>query len=396
MQEMKRRLAANLVRARLAEYPAVALLGPRQSGKTTLAKALSGSYFDAEEISDRVRLDLEWEKALAGRRLAVIDEAQTWPELFPRLRGAIDQDRKRNGRVLLLGSVSPVLMREVSESLAGRLAMIELTPLLSPELPRIPVSKQWLQGGFPDGGILGGDRFPEWQRNYATLIVQRDLPAWGLPARPQVTERLLNMLAAVHGQIWNASNLGQSLGLSYHTVNTYLDFLEGAYLVRRLRPWSARTTKRLIKSPRVFIRDSGLLHSLLGIAGRDPLLRHPLAGASWEGFVIEQLLGTLAAKGLAAEAFYFRTSDGYEIDLLLQLGTKLVALEIKLSSRASSEDMAKLERCADLVQAQHRYVICQTSAPVLGGDRGVLNVPAALSRLEAIAMAERRPKQARR
>jgi predicted AAA+ superfamily ATPase len=392
---MKRRLTAGLIRARLAEYPAVALLGPRQSGKTTLARSLSGLYFDAEQPADRVRLDLEWDQVLGGRRLAVIDEAQTWPELFPRLRGAIDRDRKRMGRVLLLGSVSPVLMREVSESLAGRLALVELTPLLFSEIRGTSLSRQWLQGGFPDGGVLGGDAFPAWQANYARLMAERDLPAWGLPARPQLTLRLLHMLAAVHAQVWNASNLGQSLGLSYHTVNTYLDHLEAAYLVRRLPAWSAQTTKRLIKSPKVLIRDSGLLHSLLGIADREALLRHPVAGPSWEGFVIEQLLGHLAARGFRADAHYLRTSDGHELDLLLQLGTTLVALEVKLSSRASPEDIAKLDRCADLVGAEHRYVVCQTTAPVLGRNRGVLDLAGAAKRLETIAAPQSPPKRAR-
>ena len=390
---MKRRLVARLLRARLAEYPAAALLGSRQSGKTTLAKSMSSLYFDAEQPSDRVRLDLEWDRVVGGTRLAVIDEAQTWPEIFPRLRAAIDGDRRRSGRFLLLGSVSPGLMREVSESLAGRLAVVELTPLLLGELRTVPLVRQWLQGGFPDGGVLGGGGFPVWQKNYATLMAQRDLPAWGLPARPQVTERLLHMLAAVQGQIWNASNLGQSLGLSYHTVNTYVDHLEGAYLLRRLRPWSARTTKRLVKSAKIFLRDSGLLHALLGISSYEELLRHPLAGASWEGFVIEQLLGSLAAHGLAAEPSFFRTSDGHEIDLLLQLGPTLAALEIKLSARASPDDVARLDRCADLVKAQHRYIVCQTSAPVLVSNRGVLHLPAALERLGVIAGTGRSPRR---
>jgi hypothetical protein len=203
------------------------------------------------------------------------------------------------------------------------------------------------------------------------------------------------MLAAVHAQVWNASNLGQSLGLSYHTVNTYLDHLEAAYLVRRLPAWSAQTTKRLIKSPKVLIRDSGLLHSLLGIADREALLRHPVAGPSWEGFLIEQLLGHLAARGVRADAHYLRTSDGHELDLLLQLGTTLVALEIKLSSRASPEDIAKLDRCADLVGAEHRYLVCQTTAPVLGRNRGVLDLAGAAKRLETIAAPQSPPKRAR-
>lgn len=381
---MRRRLAAPLLRARLARFPAAALLGPRQSGKTTLARSLSRLYFDAELPADRLRLELEWEAIAAGRRLAVIDEAQTWPELFPRLRAAIDADRRRNGRFLLLGSVSPSLMREVSESLAGRLALVELTPFLLGELPAGRLGRLWLQGGFPDGGVLGGVRFPAWQRDFAALMAQRDLPAWGLPATPQVTQRLMHMLAAVHGQVWNASGLGSSLGLSYHTVNRYLDFLEGAYLVRRLAPWSGRIAKRLVRSPKIYLRDSGLLHALLGIGNREALLRHPLAGASWEGFAIEQLLGGLVAHGADFEAFYLRTSDGREIDLLLRVGKTRVALEMKLAARASPEDMARLERAADLADAEHRYIVCQTTAPAADAHRGVFDLAGAIERLERI------------
>ncbi|MBI2289042.1 MAG: ATP-binding protein [Betaproteobacteria bacterium] len=281
---MKRRLATAVLRARLARFPAAALLGPRQSGKTTLARSLSRRYYDAEQPADRVRLDLNWEAITSGHELVVIDEAQNWPELFPRLRAAIDASRRRNGRFLLLGSVSPVLMREVSESLAGRLARVELTPFLLPELGKHALARLWLNGGFPDGGALHGRRFPVWQRDYLALMAQRDLPAWGLPARPQVTDRLLHMLAVAHGQLWNASAVGQSLGLSYHTVNGYLDYLEGAYLIRRLSPWSGNLRKRLTRSPKVYLRDTGLLHALLRIGSRTELLRHPAAGASWEGF----------------------------------------------------------------------------------------------------------------
>ena len=386
---MKRRLATALVRERLARFPAVALLGPRQSGKTTLARALARPYYDAEQPSERVRLDLDWTRIAAARGLVVIDEAQSWPDLFSRLRATIDAERRRNGRFLLLGSVSPALMREVSESLAGRLARVELTPFLLPELGATALARLWLHGGFPDGGVLRSQRFPVWQRDYLALMAQRDLPAWGLPARAQVTDRLLHMLAVAHGQIGNASALGQSLGLSYHTVNGYLDYLEGAYLVRRLAPWSGNLRKRLTRSPKVYLRDTGLLHALLGVGSRPALLRHPAAGASWEGFVIEQLLGALAAGGVDARAHFLRTSDGYEIDLLVTLGDTIAAIEIKLSASASPQDLARLERAADLVSAEHRYVVCQTGTPVASATRGVLDLTAAIERLRKLGRARR-------
>ncbi len=382
---MRRRQVARLLRQRLKRFPAAALLGPRQSGKTTLARTFGGHYFDVEQPAERVRLDLEWPRLAAGRELVVIDEAQNGPEIFPRLRAAIDAERRRNGRFLLLGSVSPALMREVSESLAGRLALVELSPFLLAELGRSALSRLWLRGGFPDGGVLKSRSSFAWQRDYLALMGQRDLPAWGLPARPQLTDRLLHMLAVAHGQAWNASAIGQSLGLSYHTVNGYLDFLEGAYLVRRLAPWSGNLRKRLVRSPRIYLRDSGLLHALLQIESRHALLRHPLAGASWEGFVIEQLLGSLAAAGTALASHFLRTSDGYEIDLLLGLGGTLVAVEVKLASSASPQDLARLERAADWVRAEHRYIVCQTPSPAADATRGAIDLAAAVARLARLA-----------
>jgi uncharacterized protein len=384
---MKRRLAAAQVRARLAQGPAVTLLGPRQCGKTTLARQFRGRYYDAEQPAEQVRLDLDWASLLTRRDLVIIDEAQAWTELFPRLRAAIDADRRRNGRFLLLGSVSPALMREVSESLAGRLARVELTPFLLSELGTAALPRLWLAGGFPDGGVLQAKHFPFWQHDYLALMAQRDLPAWGLPARPQLTDRLLHMLAAVHGQIWNASTLGQSLGLSYHTVNSYLDFLEGTYLVRRLAPWNGNLRKRLTKSPKVYLRDSGLLHALLRIGSRAELLRHPAAGASWEGFVIEQILGALGAHGIDPNPSFLRTSDGYEIDLVLSARAKTVAIEVKLAASIAPQDLARLERAADLIGAEHRYVVCQTPVPAADARRGVLTLGTLIERVLRIARA---------
>ena len=246
-----------VLRRCLEDFPAVALVGARQCGKTTLAQSLGGSYYDLEQQEERLRLDLEWPRLAASPDLVILDEAQAWPEVFARLRGAIDADRGRNGRFLILGSVSPALMRDVSESLAGRLALLELTPLSIGELSVPERSRRWLLGGYPDGGGLApARRFPTWQMSYLTLLAQRDLPSWGLPARPQATERLLDMLAAVHGQEWNASAIGKSLALSYHTVNGYLDYLEGAFLIRRLPACHANIRKRLVKRPKLHWRDS--------------------------------------------------------------------------------------------------------------------------------------------
>jgi hypothetical protein len=372
---MIRRRAAGLLRRRLREAPAVALVGPRQAGKTTLGRRLGGRYFDLEQEPERLRLDLEWDGLIAGRRLVVLDEAQAWPAVFPRLRAAIDQDRGRRGRFLLLGSVSPGLMTQVSESLAGRLAIVELAPFAAGELPRVPLARLWLRGGYPEGGVLGDSRFPRWHLDYLSLLAQRDLPTWGLPARPQVTTRLLRMLAAAHGQIWNASQIGQSLGLSYHTVNGYLDYLEGAFLIRRLPPYHANIGKRLVKSPKVYWRDSGLLHALLGVAADDTsLFDRPWIGASWEGFVIEQILAALAARDVRAEAFFFRTSDRHELDLLLAIGSRSCAVEIKLSASPGPDDMRRLNKSADLVRADRRLLVSHTRRAVVGRNEVSCNL----------------------
>ncbi len=337
---------------RLKRYPAVALLGPRQSGKTTLARSIGGSYFDLEQEPERLRVDLEWDRLAAARPLVILDEAQSWPEIFPRLRGAVDADRKRNGRFLLLGSVSPALMTQVSESLAGRLSLVELTPFLASELvTKSSRERVWLCGGYPDGGVLAPRAYPRWQLDYLALLSQRDLPNWGLPAKPQTTERLLRMVAALHGQIWNASQVGQSLGLSYQTVNSYMDYLVGVYLIRRLPPFQINIRKRLIKRPRVYWRDSGLLHALMNVADADALLGQPWVGASWEGFAIEQILGSLDTRS----ASFWATLAGAELDLLVTIAGKRYGFECKYSD-APGTTRAMRVAISDL-QLSHLWVV---------------------------------------
>ena len=347
------------LRRKLAAYPAVALLGPRQCGKTTLARRFPGTYFDLESQGSAARLDAEWEQHVTGSRLLILDEAQAVPDVFSRLRGAIDADRKRNGRFLLLGSVSPTLMTSISESLAGRLGLVRMSPLILPELRAGQLDDLWLRGGYPDGGILGSARFPDWQTDYLEALASRDLPAWGLPSQPRRTLRLLHMLAAVHGQPLNASQLGASLGLDHKTVLRYCDHLEGAYLVRRLPPFFANTKKRLVKTPRLYWRDSGLLHALQDVETLDQLYRQPWVGASWEGFVIEQTLATLSAIGSRARASFFRSSDGYEADLVLEVGGETLAVEIKLTSNPTSTMVNRLQESADLVRATRRFLVCR-------------------------------------
>lgn len=371
-----------LVVGKLNRYPAVALLGPRQCGKTTLSKSLFGRYFDMESLGAFVRLDAEWDRLMRGEELVVIDEAQCAPEVFPRLRGAIDSDRKRNGRFLLLGSVSPTLMRDVSESLAGRMGLVSMGPLAYPELVgplgADCVENLWLRGGFPDGGVLEANRFPEWQKDYLELLATRDLPEWGFPAKPQLTRRLLGMLVATNAQPLNASSLAMALGLDHKTVMGYCDFLEETFLVRRVRPWSGNIPKRLVKTPRLYWRDTGLLHAMMNIQNIDQLYTQPWVGHSWEGFVIEQILAVLGLVGRNAEPYFFRTSDGIETDLVLDWAGERWAIEIKLTSNPTRTMIQGLQKAADMIGATRRILICQSEEAIRSEEMQVTNLPSFL------------------
>lgn len=372
-----------LTRQKLAAYPAVGLLGPRQCGKTTLAQSLGGHYFDLENDGHAARLDVEWDALVAGKRLLVLDEAQHAPWVFSRLRGAIDADRKRNGRFLILGSVSPALMANVAESLAGRLGLVRMSPLILPELKAGQLDDLWLRGGFPDGGIIEPGMFPSWQQDYLEILATRDLPMWGLQAKPQITRRLMQMLAVQHGQHWNASQLGSSLSLDHKTVTSYCDHLEGAFLIRRVPSYAANIRKRLVKSPRVYWRDSGLLHSLMGVGSLDQLYQQPWLGASWEGYVIEQTLASLAAAGKQMMPYYLRTSDGHELDLVLDFGHEQLAVEIKLTSNPTRGMLDKLMRTADLMAAQRAVLVCRIARKISNDRLLVTNLSGWLRELTA-------------
>ncbi len=379
---MLQRRLRKTVYDRLAQIPAVGLIGPRQCGKTTLARSMEGEYFDLEQPEDRLRLDVRWNELVAGDELIVLDEAQTGPEVFPRLRGAIDAERKRNGRFLILGSVSPSLMRDVSESLAGRLSLVELTPLQLAEVQPRSADDLWLHGGFPDGGILDPSAYPRWQIDFVRLLAQRDLPAIGLSARPGVTERLLRMLAAWHGQPLNASRLAQSLGVSSPTVTSYIDVLEGAFLVRRLPAYRTNSRKRLVRTPRCYVRDSGIVHALLGVRDLEGLLNAPWVGASFEGFVIEQILGVLSRIDPTSVPYHFRTSDQYEVDLVVDRGDELWAIEVKLTSRPTGDDMARLDKTADMISATRRFLVTRQPEVVEAASRVACSLEWLLSWLE--------------
>ena len=322
----------------LQRSPVVVLLGPRQVGKTTLAQQLATGHpgallMDLERESDRAavaRPELFFPPL--RQRLVVLDEVQTLPELFRALRPEIDADR-RAGRFLLLGSASGPLLQQTSESLAGRATYAELTPFLASEVVHDLASLQqlWLRGGFPLSHLAATDELSwAWRQDFMRTFLHRDIPALGVRVPAETLRRFWTMLAHLQGQPFNASQLGLALGGASHTtVARHLDVLVDALVVRRLQPHLPQVGKRLVKAPRVYVRDSGLLHALLGIADAQALQGHPIAGVSWEGFVIEQIAAALPSEAVLG---YYRTAAGAELDLVVQVQGQTLAFEIKLSS----------------------------------------------------------------
>jgi predicted AAA+ superfamily ATPase len=342
--------------------PAVALLGPRQVGKTTLALEVARTrrslYLDLESERDRARL-AEPELYLPAHRdsLVVLDEVHRAPGLFPVLRGLIDQARReghRTGQYLLLGSASPDLLQQSGETLAGRIAYLELGPLGVVETGDGSAETLWLRGGFPDSLTAPSDRRSlRWRQNFIRTYLERDIPQFGPRIAAETLRRFWTMLAHHQGGLLNVAQLARNLGVDAKTAHGYIDLLCDLLLVRRLAPWHANAGKRLVKSPKVYVRDSGLVHALLDIEDRDRLLSHPVVGASWEGFCIENLLGAAPSE---ARASFYRTGGGAEIDLVIAWPDgSLWAIEIKRSL------MPKVERgfhaaCEDLSPAR-KWVI---------------------------------------
>ncbi len=340
------RQKSQLIRARLDQFPAVALLGPRQTGKTTLAELIAEErasvYLDLEDAADRGKLS-DAALYLSGHedKLVILDEVQRVPELFQTLRGLIDQGRRRGlraGRFLLLGSASIDLLRQSGESLAGRIACVELEPFNVLEVDGDGDGKGdgdsdarerlWVRGGFPDSFLAESDEASAvWRKNFVRTYLERDIPQLGPRVPAETLRRFWTMLAHLQGGTLNAAQLARGLAVDGKTIARYLDLLVDLLLVRRLSPLHANVGKRLVKSPKVYVRDSGIVHTLLGLDDRDAVLGHPVAGGSWEGFVVENLLRAAPDR---VKAWFYRTAAGAEIDLVLEMpGGNRWAVEIK-------------------------------------------------------------------
>lgn len=357
---VKERQILSLLQEYLSIFPAVGLLGPRQVGKTTLVKNLKldkeSIYIDLEKASDRAKL-VDAELFLKGHadKTVILDEIQLMPQLFSELRSLIDE-RREPGRFILLGSASPDLIRNSADTLAGRIGYLQLTPFSLEEVDDSELEKLWIRGGFPLSFLAKTDRESQvWRQNFIKTYLERDLAQIGLSTDPKLVERCWMMLANAQGGIWNGESFARALGITRPTVNNYLKYLEGSYMVRTLQPFSQNIKKRLVKSPKVFIRDSGLLHSLTGIDSMSSLQNLVLVGASWEGFVIEQIIDTF---GELYEYYFYRTHQGAECDLLLLKNGKVeTAIEIK---NTLAPGITKgLQISMEDTGAEHGFVICR-------------------------------------
>ncbi|MGB5440367.1 MAG: ATP-binding protein [Gammaproteobacteria bacterium] len=391
IQGMLERQITERLQATIAQVPAVALLGARQVGKTTLAKTIAKDidsiYLDLEAPEDLLKLS-DPSSFLSGHadKLVILDEIQRSPELFSVLRGLIDKNReqgRRAGQFLLLGSASMDLMRQSSESLAGRISYIEMSGLNLTEIDRNQQDRQtlWLRGGFPDSYLATDDDLAMgWLENLVRTYLERDVPQMGFRVPAARLRRLWTMLAHLQGETINYSKLASNLEVDAKTVSNYIDILTDLLLVRRLEPWHTNVKKRLVKSPRYYVRDSGILHRLLGINSYDELLSNPVLGKSWEGFAVENILSVLPSR---AETYFYRTAAGAEVDLVIKMpSSEIWAIEIK-HGVAPKFGKHYSQTCVD-VGATHKYILYggDDEFPV-GNDVRIISLSGLMARLHS-------------
>ena len=338
-------------------FPIVAILGPRQCGKSTLVKQLlttesNAIYLDLQNLEDLNKLqDPRLFFKTNSSKTICLDEIQLVPELFSVLRSIVDEDRQ-NGKFILLGSASRDLVQKSSESLAGRIGYLNLTPFQIDEIPTIvDLNTFWNRGGFPDSVLSENDEFSSiWRENFLKTYVERDLPQLGFQTPALQLRRFLTMCAHNQGQLLNLSKLGSSMDLTHPSIRKYIDIFEQTFILRSLPPFEINVKKRMVKSPKIYVRDSGLLHQLLGIKNNEALFGHPVFGSSWEGLVIEQLLSALECP-----AYFFRTATGDELDLVIELNGKILAIECKAST--APQPTKGFYRALELLQPYHTFIV---------------------------------------
>ena len=380
--EISRTSLLETIRTALSRNPVVVLIGPRQAGKTTLARELlsedSPNYFDLEDPVSLARLDEPRTALEPLQGLIVIDEIQRRPDLFPILRVLADR-RGRPAQFLILGSASGELLRQSGETLAGRMERVEIGGFGIAELGAESVDTLWRRGGFPRAYLARSERDSvAWRKAFIQTLLERDFPQWGVRVPAIALLRFWTMVAHYHGQIWNAAEPARALGISPSTTRRYLDLLTDALVLRQLQPWHANLGKRQVKAPKIYVRDSGLLHQLLGLESEKALLSHPKLGASWEGFVIEQVLSIEPYD----EAWFWATHQGAEIDLLLRRGDRLFGVECKRADAPKSTPSMRnalvdlgLERVAVIYPGAKRYPLGESVEAV---PLKALAVPGAL------------------
>ena len=372
-----------LLKRQLANFPVVAILGARQVGKTTLARQFEADWdgpkrhFDLEDPGDQARLADPAFVLRELKGLVVLDEIQLRPDIFPLLRVLADRPNAP-ARFLILGSAAPELLKHTAESLAGRVVFHELDGLALHEIAQENISPdwldtRWLRGGFPRALLADNTQLSrEWRDAFIRTYLERDLPQLGINLPAVTMRRFWTMLAHYHGQTWNGSELARSLGVSDKTVSRYLDILEGTFMAYRLTPWHANVGKREVKAPKVYVADSGLLHSLLGISDQDALLAHPKCGASWEGFILREIIRRTDAK--RGEAFFWGVHAGAELDLLILQDGRRLGFEIKLTK--SPQATASMRSSKEALELDHLYVMCHGEGEPWPLSEGVTAVPA--------------------